>query len=539
MTNNFKSILTLTAVTLSFTLGGCFNSATNSPLSLGDPAAPVSSCALACNHTLLNVSKDFNVLVFQDFSAPSSDVEGRLAAGRNINIANYSVGATLTSDPTRFDVIAGGNVNFASGDVPHGGIAYGGTFSGSASSLSPPVQNNFLSFTAAEVQLEGISDSLAGLTANQTASIQYSGGRAFTTLNATLSQNIFLISSNDISNTHTLTINGPSTASVIVNVSGTSATLSNFGIFFTGGITRDHVIFNFKDATSLTLGNISIEGTILAPHADVSFPSGQLNGQLVAHSMSGAGQFNNTPYAGCLPVVSSLNYFKDSFTDSTDGNSTGGTLYEMYGMAIKQVGEYIIVGVNTNFPLHGEVYSGTQISWGDFVMNFASDQSSYDSAAHNTTFAVKFMTNSASDSSAPQLGLYQNVIAQGVENSHYGWGTWGQYSSYVLGQGASNPLLAGKPNSYFDNSQSVPNSIASGTFVSNTGFQMLTQADLSALGIDFPTGLSANSSQLGSLTFGFSFKRTAAMNGNFTGHLGMECANDVVAFPGTLQGSCH
>ncbi len=514
-------------------------SSTSTAITLGDPTSPAVSCTAACNTTLLNLTKDFNVFVFKDYSAPSSDAEGRIVAGRDINIDHYSVGTSLTPDASRYDVIAGRNVSFGNGDVPNGGIAYGSSYTGNATSLSPAVHASPLSFTAAQVQIQGISDSISHITSNQTANISYTGDRAFIDLNANLVQNVYSISATDLANAHTFTIEGSASASVIVNVLGANASLNSFSMSYSGGITRDHILFNFVNATSLQLGQISIEGTILAPLADVTFPSGVLYGQLIANSMSGAGQFNYDSFKGCLPVVSSLNYFKDSFTDSTDGSSLGGTSYEIYGTAIKQVGDYIIVGVNANFALGGEVASGTQISWGDFIFNFAGDQSTYNSATPATTYAVKFRNGSASDAINASLGLYSNVTAQGVENSHHGWWSWNAYSSYVLGHGALNPLLAGKPNSYFDDAMLVPNSIGSGNFVSSTGFQMLTPSDLTALGIDFPSGLSTSASHLGSVTFGFSFKRTPAMVGNFTAHLSMECANDVIAFPGTLEASCH
>ena len=520
-------------------LTGCLNPDTNSALSLGDQSSPAVSCTNACNTALLNVSKDFNVFVFQDYSAPSSDAQGRIAAGRDVSIANYSVGDSLSFDPTRFDIIAGRNVVFSSGNVPNGGIAYGNSFAGAGTSLSAPVQASPLSFSAAKIQLEGISDSLASLPTNQTANITYTGSRSFMHLEANKVQNIYSISAEDLANVHTFTIIGSSNASVIINVTGTSVSISDFSMEYSGGISRDHILFNLKDAASLSMGGISIEGTVIAPHADVSFPSGMLNGHLVANSFIGAGQFNYAPFTGCLPIVSSLNYFKDSINDSTDGYALGGTPYEMYGMAVKQVGDYIIVGVNTNFALAGEVASGTHVGWGDFVMNFAGNQTSYGNAASSTTYAVKFMNGTASDSVNPSLGLYQNATIQGVESSHSGWNSWNDYQNWVFGHGSTNPLLAGVSNSYFVGSSSVPNSLQSGSFVSGTGFQVLNQAELSALGIDFPTGLNSSNSSLGSLTFGFSFKRTSVMIGNFTAHLAMECANDVVAFPGTLEASCH
>jgi len=530
---------TILFASLTQVLTACVFPNTNTSLSLGDPAAPAVSCSTACNTALLDVSKEFNVFVFQDYSAPSSDAQGRIAAGRDVSIGNYSVGDSLSPDTSRYDIIAGRNINFISGDVPNGGIAYGNNFSGSGTSLSSPIQASPIAFNAARVQLEGISDSLASLPTNQTPTITYTGSRSFVNLDANQVQNIYSMTSSDLANIHTFTIIGSSSASVIINVTGASASITDFSMNYSGGITRDHILFNFNQATTLSLGEISIEGTLLAPHADVTFPTGMLNGQLVANSFTGAGQFNYSPFNGCLPVVSSLNYFKDSFNDSTDGYALGGTPYEMYGMAVKQVGDYIIVGVNTNFALAGEMYSGSHIGWGDFVMNFAGNQSSYANATPATSYAVKFVNGTASDSVNSSLGLYQNAIIQGVESSHYGWNTWNDYQSWVFGHGSTDPLLAGIANSYFVGTSSVPNSIQSGTFVSGTGFQILNQSELSALGIDFTAGLSTSSSVLGSVTFGFSFKRTASMTGNFTAHLAMECANDVVAFPGTLEASCH
>ena len=40
----------------------------------------------------LGPAQPYNVMVFGDFSAPHSDVEGRLAAAGDVAIDNYSVG---------------------------------------------------------------------------------------------------------------------------------------------------------------------------------------------------------------------------------------------------------------------------------------------------------------------------------------------------------------------------------------------------------------------------------------------------------------
>ena len=511
----------------------------SSPIVLGDPQVSPALCTQACNTALLDLTKDFNVFVFQDFSAPSSDVEGRVAAGRDVNIANYSVGTGLSADPTRSDIIAGRDVNFVSGDVPNGGVMYGGTFSGSGTSLAAPIRSQLISFSAAQVQIQGVSDSIARIVPNSTATIMSTGTRSFMDLTASLDQSVFSITTQQLADVHTLTIKGPSTATVIVNVVGSAASMSDFAMTYSGGITRNHILFNFNASTSLSMTEISVEGTVLAPKADVSFPTGMLNGQLIAHSFSGAGQFNYSPYTGCLPVVSSLNYFRDSFTDSTDNYALGGTQYEIYGVATKQVGDYVIVALNTNFPLAGANENGVTIGWGDFIMNFASDQSSFSQAIASTTFGVKFKNGTSSDSVNASLGVYQDVTAVGVEGAHSGWGSWGAYEDWVFSRGGTDPLLAGVANSYFDKNQMIPNSIGSGTFVSGTGYQLMDETQLAALGFDFPSGLHLPANQIGLYTFGFSFKKTDAMVGTYTGHLAMECANDVIAFPAKLEATCH
>lgn len=86
-------------------------------------------------------------------------------------------------------------------------------------------------------------------------------------------------------------------APIVVNVPGQSHTITNFA-FFLAGLTADDILFNFFEATSLTLGaadnssGIGFFGHILAPLADVAFYNGVLNGNLFARSLTGNGQIN-------------------------------------------------------------------------------------------------------------------------------------------------------------------------------------------------------------------------------------------------------
>src|SRR5690606_40816713 len=76
-----------------------------------------------------------------------------------------------------------------------------------------------------------------------------------------------------------------------------AANFSNMGLF---GVTSTNTLFNFHEATALSMSGIGVEGSILAPLADVSFISGQMNGQLIAKSFAGAqwgvGELHHHPF---------------------------------------------------------------------------------------------------------------------------------------------------------------------------------------------------------------------------------------------------
>lgn len=100
-----------------------------------------------------------------------------------------------------------------------------------------------------------------------------------------------------------MTIDVPSTATVVINVDGKNDFMRNFGFTLKGGIDVSHILFNFYEAKSLTLSGIGIEGTILAPSAGVKFNNGRIHGSLIADTLSGSGTTLNNRFAGSIPVA--------------------------------------------------------------------------------------------------------------------------------------------------------------------------------------------------------------------------------------------
>jgi len=260
--------------------------------------APVIACGSA------NPWQQYNLLVFQDFTQSGTDTEGRMAIGGNATLSSYSVGAVLTSDSSRYDLIVGGNLSFISGSVGHGSIAYGNSAILQYLGLfGTSVQASPLNFSQLQTGAVAQSAAMAALTTNGTTLVQDWGGPAaqITLTGNDSSRNVFTVTSTDISRANAFTINAPASSTVIINITGTSAQMKNFG-FSINGIARERVIFNFASASSLHLEGIGVQGTILAPAADISFQSGQSNGNLIGKSLTGNGQINYAPFLGCLPL---------------------------------------------------------------------------------------------------------------------------------------------------------------------------------------------------------------------------------------------
>jgi len=266
--------------------------------------------------TLLGDAALYNVFAFGDMNV-GSDTQGRIAAGGNFSAQHYSIG--LLSPAAQYSLVSGGDVYFRYGSIYHGGIfsegnvtignhyvggnvvangtvttVAGGTVAGTVqagSSLAGPVD-----FTAAEIYLKGVSYDLSHGTMNGTTTV--SPWHAIT-LSGSDAVNLFSLSGTDLGDASSLTFDFASDEIGIVNVSGTSCDFSGFGFF--GGGTAENILFNFYEATSLTIGSIGVRGSILAPYAHITFNSGVVNGSVIADSIVGGGQFNQNLFDHEIP----------------------------------------------------------------------------------------------------------------------------------------------------------------------------------------------------------------------------------------------
>jgi choice-of-anchor A domain-containing protein len=250
---------------------------------------------------------DFNVFIFQNINHSSSTVQGRMAAGGDVTLNSYTIGSKLTnSRGTRDDLIAGGNLTFNIGSVPNGNVVYGGTYVPTKVTIKNGTARqdpNKLAGAPSQAWAIGIATTWANPSVNPINGKVSGVGTATLTLTGTdPNRNVFLLRSTDFANITKLLINisAPAGSVVIINVSGEQASVQNMGMKLTG-IDRQHVLFNFFQATTLTIGQTTVEGTVWAPMANVTFSNGIINGTLLGQSLQGTSTtFGLAPFLGPL-----------------------------------------------------------------------------------------------------------------------------------------------------------------------------------------------------------------------------------------------
>jgi len=241
-------------------------------------------------------------------SAYTSDSAGAIAAGGNVYLNSFSADGSGSSSSTA--IVTGGNLTLSNGSIT--GSAYVGgnaTLSGasvsgsvqaqgtiSTSNMSTPTEVSGssaatpINFTALATDTKNEAISIASL-ATQAQSAGTAGSVSGTnnlTLTGTASGvNYFNLTAAQLSqlSSGSLTIdNTVAGATDIINVTGSSVTVGapgNFGFTYQGTASASNTLFDFSQATSLTIAN-AFDASILAPTATVNFTNGNLTGVLVA-----------------------------------------------------------------------------------------------------------------------------------------------------------------------------------------------------------------------------------------------------------------
>ena len=238
----------------------------------------------------------FNVFVFGDMTVTNTDSAGRVAVGGDATLTNFGVASGLLNP------IAQPNSLMVGGTLVHDGgeVFEGNTVTGADVPLD---------FAELQEALEQLSDDLAALPDTHSTTVTSWNGIFMDATDSTGGLNVFTLNASDLANAVQFDIDADPGETVLVNVVGDTADISNFQMRVNGqnlqqgGEAPFELLFNFPTTTSMTSTGFSWQGHVLAPRADYQFDNGHINGQLIVNNLSGTGEFHDFYFDGVMPYT--------------------------------------------------------------------------------------------------------------------------------------------------------------------------------------------------------------------------------------------
>ncbi|MCB5187157.1 choice-of-anchor A family protein [Methylobacillus caricis] len=247
----------------------------------------------------LGVASNYNAFVFGDYTTSGNSVSGALAIGGNANLNGNSI---ANNKANAYSLVIGGNL----AQTPWGGSVNGNAWIGGTNSASQgyTISGHVdtaattaapVDFAAAKTYLTSLSSELShvGATGSYAALDQYNqNSKVFTGSGANVEY--FSLDASEFSSFNNLTFSSIAAGTTLIfNVAGDSATLGwqwqNLGSY--------NVLFNFYEATSVTINSVTLNASILAVNATINPGSGNLNGTVVANNWNNSVTLGNGGFA--------------------------------------------------------------------------------------------------------------------------------------------------------------------------------------------------------------------------------------------------
>ena len=299
----------------------------------------------SCGILGFKAATPYNILTFADYQAQSSSVGGRIAAGENILINDYTIGQQLSLDNAADVLIAGVDIDFAQGQVYYGNI-----LAGAQANIGQNVIDNMqanaqiienanlpIDFDTAYHDLSLFSAALSELPENTTHTIVSGNLNLQGQCQSTMQ--VYNLEATELANSHHISIDCVADmAYVIINVSGETIRIQNLDMTGLSAISQ-YVIFNFYQAQQISINASTIDANILAIHAtitnqatatDVIFSNGfeenrvasNISGQVIAQSWHNNDQLHHKPLIcsdsiqlNAAPIISSQQLQTDINTE--------------------------------------------------------------------------------------------------------------------------------------------------------------------------------------------------------------------------------
>jgi choice-of-anchor A domain-containing protein len=267
----------------------------------GEPCTPQTECLG------LAPVEDFNVVVLHGaFDSPTDVgsgllVEGGLAA-TSVTLDSFDIGGGDAETPIA--VLARDKVTMRNGQVHGDVVCQAGEIDiesvGLLSGADARIENLSypFNFELAASELARTSKLLAGLAPN--GSVTDNVGHGLELSGTDPEQIVFRIAAEQVDRItdRGIYLDVPDTALVLINVYGASPRLANHRQV----ASPNKVLWNFPEATELTLDSVSFLGSILAPTAHLVHGHWSLEGTLVVSTIETRGTLFEVPLEGCFLV---------------------------------------------------------------------------------------------------------------------------------------------------------------------------------------------------------------------------------------------
>jgi choice-of-anchor A domain-containing protein len=131
------------------------------------------------------------------------------------------------------------------------------------------------------------------------------GGNQFKCAGTDPVWNVCTITATQLTQARGIDLQYPNTASVLVNVTGGAATLTNGQMTWNGQPLLGHaaakqVILNFPGTGAISVSSFGLGGTFLAPRASVSHSNGAIDGAIVVNTLSSTGSYRCSAFSGTV-----------------------------------------------------------------------------------------------------------------------------------------------------------------------------------------------------------------------------------------------
>lgn len=275
-------------------------------------SSDLSSVNSNTSQNVLAESSHFSAYIFNDFKSGSGNANGSIAIGGNLDLGGYSIATKADALTQDYAMLVEGNAVYTNGRIYHGKVRVQGNVDIANAVIEGlpagvEIENRVLakSIQATQIHYQNVASQLR--LAHVNGKTEFKWGGLYLKGDCNSQSQIFHIDGSTLAKSHTFSASCiPAGSTVVFNISGDDVSFKNQSLT-TLLPHRDRVIFNFYEAKTLLLAGISVEGLLLAPHADIFAPHGDAQGTVIANSWRGSMHLGSVRFRGNLADLVNFN----------------------------------------------------------------------------------------------------------------------------------------------------------------------------------------------------------------------------------------